>query len=40
MGGLIIAPHIVAVLCLGMLVAGAVLIVALVIYDLLGALFD
>ena len=40
MGGLIIAPHIVAALCLGILVAGAILIVAFIIFKLLGELFD
>ena len=40
MGGLIIAPHIVASLCFGILVAGVILIVAFIIYELLGVLFD
>ena len=40
MGGLIIAPHIVAALFLGMSVAGVILIVAFIIFKLLGELFD
>ena len=40
MGGLIITPHIVAALCLGILVAGVILIVAFIIFKLLGELFD
>lgn len=40
MGGLIIAPHIVALICFGILVAGVILIVAFIIYELLGTLFD
>tara|TARA_R110000772_G_scaffold63815_1_gene142723 strand:- start:465 stop:638 length:174 start_codon:yes stop_codon:yes gene_type:complete len=40
MGGLIIAPHIVAALFLGMSVAGVISIVAFIIFKLLGELFD